>query len=143
MATPKDFIGTWKLLRCEHRFDDGRIVYPLGKDAAGLLVYTAEGYMSGCLMNPNRPRFKTTELFAGAVEEKAQAMEGYVHYGGRFELQTDHVIHHVEISLFPNWIGSRQQRYFKFANGEMELFTNAFVAEGGKQTAHLFWKRAK
>jgi hypothetical protein len=34
-----------------------------------------------------------------------------VAYAGRYSFLGDHVIHHVELSLFPNWVGSDQERF--------------------------------
>lgn len=141
MATANDFIGTWKLLNCEHRLEDGSTIHPFGRNAVGILIYTAEGYMSGCLMNPDRPRFKSSELLSGSPEEQAQAMAGYLHYGGRFQVEPDRVIHSVETSLFPNWVGSRQQRFYRFDQNQLELRSAPYVANGIRQTAYLHWER--
>jgi len=142
MATKEDFIGTWNLLVCEHRLENGTVIFPLGKSARGLLVYTAEGYMSGTLMDPNRPRFGSQDLFGGSLEEKAAAAAGFVHYSGKFQVEEKRVIHFVELSLFPNWIGSKQQRFYRFENpNRLDLSTNAFISDGVKQTAHLIWER--
>ncbi len=137
------FLGTWKLISCEHRLENGTITYPMGDNPVGVLIYTPDGYMSGTLMNANRPRFRTTDLFEGSDSERAQAARTYVHYTGPFEVWEDRVIHHVEASLFPNWVGTRQQRFYQFSGDTLELSTNPFVSEGGRQTAHLLWKRVQ
>jgi hypothetical protein len=33
-------------------------------------------------------------------------VEGFVAYAGRYSFHGDRVIHHVELSLFPNWVDS-------------------------------------
>src|SRR5882672_5916133 len=45
----EDFVGTWHLVSSEFRRADGAVTYPIGKDAVGLLIYTAEGYMAAQL----------------------------------------------------------------------------------------------
>jgi hypothetical protein len=35
---------------------------------------------------------------------------GVVAYAGRYSLHGDRVVHHVELSLFPNWVGTDQMR---------------------------------
>jgi len=135
------FIGTWKLLKCHHDLADGSVIYPLGESAQGLLIYASAGYMSGSLMQPDRERFKSRELFSGTQEEKAFAMEGYLHYAGRFEVHGDEVWHFVEMSLFPNWIGSIQKRRFHFYEDKLSLSVGPFIAQGIKQTASLLWQR--
>jgi Lipocalin-like domain len=45
--TPNPLIGTWRLVSWENRsLVDGQISYPLGKDAAGYIMYNQDGYMS-------------------------------------------------------------------------------------------------
>jgi hypothetical protein len=134
-------IGTWKLLKCHHELENGNEVYPLGDSARGLLIYSPEGYMSGALMHPEREKFKTRELFSGTQEEKALAMEGYLHYAGKFEIHGDEVWHFVEMSLFPNWIGSVQKRKYHFFGDKLSLSVGPFTAQGVKQTAYLLWQR--
>jgi hypothetical protein len=53
-------------------------------------------------MRPNRINFRAGDLLGGSTQEKAQATETYVSYCGRYEFRGDTVIHHVELSLFPN-----------------------------------------
>ncbi|NBX68472.1 MAG: lipocalin-like domain-containing protein [Proteobacteria bacterium] len=137
----ENFIGTWTLIKCHHELEDGSLIYPLGESAKGLLVYTKEGYMTGALMQPERAKFKTRELFSGTQEEKAFAMEGYLHYSGKFEVHGDEVWHFVDLSLFPNWIGTVQKRRFKFYENKLLLSVGPYVANGVKQTASLLWQR--
>lgn len=136
------FIGTWKLKSCEHRLQNGEIFYPLGEAAGGILVYSADGWMSVILMKAGRPLFKTTGLFEGSPSEKISAVEGYVSYAGRFEILKEKVIHHVEFSLFPNWVGTAQERFYKFEKNKLLLFTPPFVMNGQEQSAYLVWERA-
>jgi len=97
--------------------------------------------MTGALMQPERAKFKTRELFSGTQEEKAFAMEGYLHYSGKFEVHGDEVWHFVDLSLFPNWIGTVQKRRFKFYENKLLLSVGPYVANGVKQTASLLWQR--
>jgi hypothetical protein len=85
--------------------EHGTISYPLGRDAVGVIVYTDDGYMFVAIMCPDRQPFAAGDLLKGSGEEKARAAETYVSYCGRYELHGDTVIHHVELSLFPNWSG--------------------------------------
>jgi hypothetical protein len=54
-----------------------------------------------------RPGFAANDLFGGTMPERAQ---GFVAYAGRYRFDGDRVVHHVELSLFPNWVGSDQER---------------------------------
>jgi hypothetical protein len=42
-------------------------------------------------------------------------MEDFVAYAGRYSFHGDRVVHHVELSLFPNWVGSDQERWVELA----------------------------
>ena len=104
-------IGTWRLLSWENRsVEDGQVSYPLGKDATGYIMYNQDGYMFVAIMAPHRLRFATDDLLSATKEEEAQAEETYVSYCGRYDFLGDRVVHHVELSLFPNWIGGDQER---------------------------------
>lgn len=105
--TPNPLIGTWSLLSWENRSIDGQsISYPLGRDAVGYIMYNQHGYMSVAIARPGRAEFAAGDLLGGSAEEKAQAAETYVSYCGRYEFRGDTVVHHVEHSLFPNWVAS-------------------------------------
>lgn len=141
MSSIDPFLGTWLLTSCEHILEDGTSFFPLGPQPLGTLLYSSDGYMSGTLMKRERTRFSTSDLFGGTEAERAQAMASYVHYSGKYELKEPWMIHHVEVSLFPNWVGTRQQRLYRFENNNLILSTRLFAVAGVKQTAHLVWRR--
>ena len=39
-------VGTWRLVSFEVRDAEGRVTYPLGRDAAGFITYTPDGHMA-------------------------------------------------------------------------------------------------
>jgi len=140
--TQNQFVGTWRLVSCENRDADGQISYPYGEDAVGYITYTADGYMSMTVMKANRPHFAAGDLLGGSIDEQAMAAQTYASYCGRYEIQTNNkVIHHIEASLFPNWVGIDQERFFEFmANNQLSLNTAPFLVGGKQQTAHLIWE---
>lgn len=134
--------GTWRLVSWENRTADGRITYPLGEDAKGLIMYGGDGYMFVAIMEPNRTRFGTEDLLGGSFEEKANAAQTYVSYCGTYELRGETVVHHVELSLFPNWVGVEQERLVSVTPERLELSTRPTFFDGTEQTARLVWQRA-
>jgi hypothetical protein len=134
-------IGTWRLVAWENRSVDGQISYPLGKDAVGYIMYNQDGYMFVAIMGPNRLKFAADDLLSGTTEEEAEAEETYVSYCGRYEFQGDTVVHHVELSLFPNWVGGDQERLVEFRGNRLTLSTRPILLRGLQQTAHLIWER--
>jgi predicted ATPase len=76
----EDLIGTWHLVSSEFRHADGEVTYPIGKNAVGLLIYTAKGYMAVQLMRTDRPTFASNDAFQGTPEEIKAAYEGFTAY---------------------------------------------------------------
>jgi lipocalin-like protein len=60
-------------------------------------------------------------------------MEGFVAYAGRYRFHGDRVIHHVELSLFPNWVGSDQQRWLQLAGDRLTLSASPLLLAGTQQ----------
>jgi hypothetical protein len=140
--TPNPLIGTWRLVSWENRsLVDGQISYPLGKDAAGYIMYNQDGYMFVAIMGPNRLKFAANDLLSGTPEEEAQAEETYVSYCGQYDFDGYKVVHHVELSLFPNWVGVDQERLVELAGNRLTLSTPPILLRGIQQTAHLIWER--
>ena len=135
-------VGTWRLKRWETRAADGRVAYPLGPDAVGYLFYTAGGHMSVAMMRADRPAFAGDDLLGGTPEERAAAAAGYVTYCGRYEVRDGAVIHHVELSLFPNWVGADQLRFAEVAGDALTITTRP-LRIGGETVNRLVWERVE
>jgi hypothetical protein len=65
-----------------------------------------------------------------------------VSYCGRYEFRGDTVIHHVELSLFPNWVSVDQERLVELEGNRLTLSTRSILLGSIEQTAHLIWERA-
>lgn len=135
-------VGTWRLVSWESRDDDGRVSYPFGHDVAGYLIYTDDGYMSATLMPANRPLFASGDILRGTVAEQAQAAVTCIAYAGPYEVHEKSVIHHVEASLFPNWVGGAQERTYELAGTRLSLSTAPLLQDGRERRAYLVWERA-
>lgn len=139
---PSRLVGTWHLVSWVHRLPDGKTFEPLGAGAKGLLVYTKDGYMTAQLMAAGRKLFRSTGLFSGSEAERAAAAGTYLAYCGPYRVEKDRVFHSVEMSLFPNWVGTEQERLFRLDGDRLTLSTPPFFSKGkGPQTAELVWKR--
>ncbi len=88
------------------------------------------------------PRFAAGNPLGGTVAEQATAAAGYISYAGPYEVREDIVVHRVEVSLFPNWIGSTQERYYEFTGEHLSLSTAPLLLDGREQRAFLVWERA-
>jgi hypothetical protein len=92
-------------------------------------------------MRSDRAKFAVGDLLSGSIEEKAYAAGTYVSYCGRYEFRGDTVIHHVELSLFPNWVGVEQERLVEVRGDRMTLSTRPMLFGGMQRSAHLIWER--
>jgi len=135
------FSGTWRLLSYEVKSTSGETRYPWGQDPMGFLMYNDDGYVSVAMMSTNRPRFEAKDIKKGTTEEKVAAVDTYISYCGRYEFYDDTIIHHVEVCLFPNWVGNDQTRTYKFDGSRLLLRTEPIVAGEKQWAGHLLWER--
>ena len=142
-ARKKELVGTWKMVSCVGHWSDGRVTSPYGPNPAGMLIYDAVGNFSGQIVNQDRPRFESGNLLKGEPQEIKTAFEGYVAYYGTYEVDeaAGRLTHHVESSLFPNWIGVDQTRLYEFVGEELHLTTPPFVGKRSQITLKLVWER--
>lgn len=149
-ATAADFIGTWRLLDYSFIHEDGTVEHPWGTAVRGYLLYSAEGYMSGNLSPANdwpsrRARLKAAlKAHPGAEALRLARRAGrrdYIAYTGSYSVEGDTVTHHVEASLFPNWVGRPEVRYYKFEGNTLTLRTGQVRAGRDTIIAQLVWER--
>ena len=115
----------------------------MGEHPDGLLTYTADGTMVGIMGPGDRPRFAADDVTGGTDDERALAFATFIAYGGRYEVIGDTVTHDVETSLFPNWIGTRQQRRWELdPTGRHLMLTSPPLLLGGStRVQRLRWER--
>jgi hypothetical protein len=99
--------------------------------------------MSVAIMSSNRAEFSSGDLKGGTIEEKVAAADSYISYCGTYEIEQDTVIHHIELSFFPNWSGVAQRRMLSFDGNRLSLSTPPISVGGIEQTHHLIWERVK
>ena len=137
-----EFLGVWKLLSYEMRYDDGRVVYPYGPNPVGRLTYDKSGRMSAQLMNPDRPG-TTYYADGGGIRDASDSdirkvVSGFVAYYGTFDVdETRHqVIHHVKCAMHPAWVGGDQYRAYEFEGTRLTL---SVILPGRR--SKLTWER--
>lgn len=133
------FPGSWRLVSFEHFLPSGEVRRPFGDSPSGALLYQADGHMSAQLRTGNPKRFASDDDFRATTAEMAEAWQTYFGYWGTFKIDAEKgmVVHHVEGSLFPNWIGTEQVRFFRF-DGPNRLTLEAQSAAGRYRLA---WQR--
>jgi hypothetical protein len=136
----QQLIGTWRLVAYETRGGDGSIAYPMGRELAGFILYAQDGYVSANLMAPGRPAYAGGAAASAAPAELAAAAAGYFSYAGRFEVDeaATVVMHHIEVALMPNLVGTTQRRHVSLAGTRMTLRGDP-MASGA--TPFVIWDR--
>lgn len=104
-------------------------------------MYSADGCVSVAIQAAARARFGTRDLLAGSEAQLAEAASTYISYAGRYTVRGARVFHFVEVSLFPDWIGSTQERLFSFEGHRLTLSTDPIPLGGQSVTAVLIWER--
>lgn len=144
MLAPEALLGTWVLDDFRIEFDDGRPPrHPLGADATGQLSYTADGWMAAFLSAAGRTA--STERLENAQripsDVKVAAFDSMVVYGGRWSLDGDTVVHHVEHSLFPGLVGVDNRRLADLTGDRLELSYTLTPRSGVQRRYRLRWRR--
>lgn len=140
--TINPLVGRWRLVTWSARDARGGISYPFGEHAEGSLVYTPGGWMTGHLACPGRRPLATSTLSGDGDAQRAEAFSSYVAYCGTYEMRDQAVIHHVTMSLFPNWVGTQQIRYYQLLDDELVLTATASGILGGDDVvSELRWAR--
>ena len=141
VQAPDALVGAWRLVSWENRAADGQVTYPMGSDALGCLLYTVDGHFSVTISRRGRAGFAAGDLLSASAEEQARAVMGFVAYAGRYSFHGDSVIHHVELSLFPNWVGTDQERWLELAGDQLTLSASPLLLAGKQQVPRLLWER--
>jgi hypothetical protein len=140
----KQFFGTWKLVSWKIEQANGELIdSPLGPNPLGWIMYQPGGRVCVALMRPDRPKFASDKLTEATPEEVETAFEGYISYCGSYEVneQERFVIHRLQLSWFPNWVGTEQKRFFEFGGDRLTLRTPPLTVLGEPQVHSLIWQR--
>ena len=135
-----DILGRWALLSWVQAYDDGRMVHPMGEQLTGSVQY-GQKHMSCLIGRLGRPAFKTGSQWNARPEDKLAAFDSFLGYSGTYELVGDEVIHHVVLSLYPNWQGGMQRRHGRLVDGQLHLTARLEEGTPEARTASLVWER--
>ena len=135
-------VGVWKLVSFHSQDSSGRISYPFGKNAQGRITYEPNGRMAVQLMDPDRPRFASDDPLVTSETEVRAAFGRYTAYYGTYSVNPDEqtIVHHIEVALLPNWVGTDQQRHFEF-DGKYLTLKGPLRLGGVQGTVSLVWER--
>lgn len=135
-----DIEGTWRLIAWEQVYDDGRRVLPFGASPIGVITYLGDRMSAVLSRNPREP-FHTGGQWDADTVEKAGAYDSCMAYAGTFSIEDGTVVHHVDTSLFPNWVGGSQRRRVEFDQDVLSLTARLEDGTPEARTAVLRWRR--
>lgn len=135
-------IGCWKLDSCVRTLRDGQTQYHFGRNPVGRIEYDKAGRMFALLMRPGRQSSAPSgmELETAPEDELRNVVTGFVAYFGTFDVDeaTHSVIHHIQASLVPSWVGTNLKRTYHF-EGESLVLTR--LSPDGSSSDRLVWHR--
>ncbi len=136
----KNITGTWNLINFELKRND-TISYPLGENPLGFLIYNDNGHMAVMMSKNDRPPVSTEDITHIPEEEKSKLADGFIGYSGKYEIFDNEIVHHVEMSFIPNWIGRPLKRFYQFKKGNLILETPAEEIDGVVFISQLVWEK--
>ena len=136
-------VGRWRLLAAEDLRTDGTVArYPWGQHPAGALV-VQDGACYVQIMSTNTPAF--TAATPANEQMKATLLSSYIAYSGpcTIDEQEGRVTLRVEAAWRPDYVGTEQVRFFRFADGKMFFgpAPNSMKTESGPLTRRLTLER--
>lgn len=125
-----DILGGWELVSFEARDSrTGAARHPLGRQPRGLILYTADGFMSAQLA----PEVASTHTEIG----------DYIAYGGPFQVdeQESTVRHDVRMATMPDLLTQTQIRHVSFVEDRLVLSATMTAEDGSTTHSTLVWQR--
>jgi len=114
---PSKILGVWRLVSYDLEFQDtGERRPTFGKKPAGYIIFTPEGRMMAYLEAENRKAPQTDE-------ERAAAFRTMNAYTGRYRIEGDKWVTKVDGSWNVSWVGTDQERFFKFDGEQLHVVT--------------------
>lgn len=136
-----EILGSWELVSWTYEDETGKSIDYFGKPE-GILIYNESGYMSVHISRDNRKSFESDGPFDGKPNEMINAFKTYFGYYGRFiESEPGILLHTIEGSSFPNWLGITQKRIARIVGKELTLSTPPIPTGTGYTIFTLVWKK--
>ncbi len=137
-------IGTWRLKSYFEVTPGCAVFHPFGPHPEGLLMYTAEGYVSAQLMAPGRPVLSGVGLTRATPGEFTAAGAGFIGYSGTYVVDEARAVvtHFPVVAFAPNMVGSPQERALELRGDVLVLVARHPKVGNLPQTeSHLEWIR--
>ena len=142
-STSQSFVGSWRLVSSEGHSSDGSIVYDQGETPTGRAMFDANGRLSLHLTRPNRKNWASGDFLRPTQEECLDTARDYFGYFGSYTVDDEAgvVTFHVEGAAYPNYVGTKQKRFYTIEGDRLILRTPPERAGGADVTYYVTWER--
>jgi hypothetical protein len=135
-------LGTWKLKSFIFEMPTGERFNLFGEHPNGYLGYSPDGRMYAILVADNR--IKPHDV-APTDGERVKLHETMSAYSGTYTLDSEKVVHHVDISWNEAWTGTDQVRFYS-VDGDVLTIKQVLYkspADGREGQAVIVWEKVK
>jgi hypothetical protein len=134
-------IGTWTYVSSTARLPDGSPLW--GSYPKGLLILTADGFLSWQVFRSDRPKFASNNRLQATADENRAAITGSLAYFGTYSVnEGDKIVSfHIGASTFPNSEGEDLKRIITSLTADELEYINPATTLGAQVEAA--WKRVK
>jgi hypothetical protein len=103
MANTEVLVGTWRMISWTKKdIATGEITDAMGPNPQGFMSYQPDGRMISLVVDSRRPALKGP---TPSEDEKARLFDSMLAYSARYTLTDDKLIHHVDLTYNPSWVG--------------------------------------
>lgn len=135
-----DLVGVWSYVsETDTRSDGSPAPLQAHSNTEGLLIYTADGFMSLTIM----PKDRKWSTHTATIDELRETMANGTAYAGRYEVDTSAqtVTHINTVNLEPGYTGARLVRSYSLHGDTLQL-SGTFFFQGANIRFVITWKRA-
>jgi hypothetical protein len=140
LADGNPLVGTWKLKSFVTTTTTGEKSSPFGEHPNGYLSYSADGRMHA--IGTADGRIVPHEVVP-TDEERLKLHKTMFAYAGTYSVESDKVIHHVDISWNQAWNGTDQVRFYKLTGKTLTITTarSKSPLNGREGVSVLVWEK--
>ncbi|NEQ41291.1 MAG: lipocalin-like domain-containing protein [Okeania sp. SIO3I5] len=140
IVSKDDLVGIWKFIEVKYVDKQQNTIDSYGKNPVGYLIYTQEGYVAISIMMRDRlklglPVEEIQALGYGAKPKLIQNLFGYIRaifryvqagnnyaaYIGKYEIIDNKVIHHIEVNIVPDAVGTVLEQTIEISGDKLVL----------------------
>lgn len=141
-SSEQALLGTWFLHEAYAVNSSGERLYDVyGAKPSGVITYGHDGRMVALIAHDGRSMLDGDRQAAPA-DQRAEAYKSSIGYAGQYRLEDNCVFHCVDVSTYPNWVGTVLRRFLQFENGAAVLLTPPQMQNGVETVIKLIWRRS-